>query len=89
MNEHLPRDWTGKPVDRPLLDDLADVLAKTVVGWEDKLGIDLATAPEVLRVMARYRQFKENRSQLVAQLVAEYKRTGSYTQTTIVHDDEA
>jgi hypothetical protein len=51
----LPRDWTGSPIDRPLVDDLADVLAKTVVGWESIIGHDLAEAPEVRRVLARYR----------------------------------
>ena len=55
----LPRDWEGKPVDRPLVDDLADVLAKTVVGWESIIGHDLSQAPEVQRVMARYRQETE------------------------------
>lgn len=48
----LPRDWRGEPVDRPLVDDLATVLSQTVVGWNP----DLAQAPEVRRVLARYRQ---------------------------------
>jgi hypothetical protein len=43
------------PIDKPLVDDLADVLAGTVVGWEKIIGADLAQAPEVVRVMARYR----------------------------------
>jgi hypothetical protein len=51
----LPRDWKNEPVDRPLVDDLADVLSRTVVGWEPILGVDLSQAPEVQRVMARYR----------------------------------
>jgi hypothetical protein len=51
-----PRDWSGKPVDRQLVDDLADVLARTVVGWSDVIGHDLAEAPEVKRVLARYRR---------------------------------
>lgn len=46
------------PVDRPLIDDLADVLASTVVGWEPIIGADLAEAPNVRRVMARYREWK-------------------------------
>jgi hypothetical protein len=52
----LPRDWEGKPVDRSLVDDLAEVLACTVVGWEPIIGHDLAQHPEVVRVMARYRR---------------------------------
>jgi hypothetical protein len=42
-----------------LVDDLAHVLASTVVGWESIIGHDLAEAPEVKRVMARYRAAKE------------------------------
>jgi hypothetical protein len=42
-----------------LVDDLADVLARTVVGWEKIIGHDLAQAPEVQRVLARYRAEKE------------------------------
>jgi hypothetical protein len=38
-----------------LVDDLAQVLASMVVGWEDALGVDLAQHPEVRRVLARYR----------------------------------
>lgn len=41
--------------DKPLVDDLAFVLASMVVGWEPILGHDLAEHPEVVRVMARYR----------------------------------
>lgn len=41
---------------QPLPDDLADVLAHMVVGWEDRLGVDLATHPEVQRVMERFRK---------------------------------
>jgi hypothetical protein len=44
-----------EPDERSLADDLADVLARTVVGWESVIGHDLAQAPEVQRVMARYR----------------------------------
>jgi hypothetical protein len=51
----LPKDWQNEPVERPLVDDLADVLSRTVVGWESILGVDLSQAPEVQRVMARYR----------------------------------
>jgi hypothetical protein len=58
MTDLLPRDWKNDPVDRPLVDDLADVLAKTCVGWEPVIGHDLAEAPEVQRVMARYRRAK-------------------------------
>lgn len=42
-----------------LADDLADVLAHMVVGWEPLIGHDLAQHPEVLRVMERYRLDKE------------------------------
>lgn len=41
-----------------LADDLADVLMHMVVGWKDRLGVDLAEHPEVVRVMARYREAK-------------------------------
>jgi hypothetical protein len=37
-----------------LADDLADVLTRMVVGWRDRLGVDLAEHPDVQRVMARY-----------------------------------
>jgi hypothetical protein len=40
----------------PLVDDLAQVLASMVVGWEDILGVDLADHPSVVRVMKRYRK---------------------------------
>lgn len=49
-----PRDWAGQPVDRSLVDDLADVLVKTCVGWTPLIGHDLTQAPEVVRVLARY-----------------------------------
>lgn len=49
-----PKDWAGEPVDRSLVDDLADVLVKTCVGWKDVIGHDLTEAPEVKRVLARY-----------------------------------
>jgi hypothetical protein len=42
--------------DKPLVEDLADVLAHMVVGWEHDFGFDLAKHPEVVRVMARYRE---------------------------------
>lgn len=41
--------------EKPLVDDLADVLARMVVGWEVEFGVDLAKHPDVVRVMARYR----------------------------------
>jgi hypothetical protein len=41
-----------------LVDDLANVLMHMVVGWEERLGVDLAQHPDVLRVMARYRAAK-------------------------------
>ena len=46
------------PEEKFLVDDLADVLARVVVGWEDELGFDLAKHSDVVRVMARYRAFK-------------------------------
>src|SRR5262245_28352078 len=46
-------------VKMPLVDDLAEVLANMVVGWEKQTGIDLAQHPEVLRVMHRYRHERE------------------------------
>ena len=45
----------GREAAERLADDLAIVLAGTVVGWEKVIGHDLAQAPEVQRVMARYR----------------------------------
>ena len=36
--------------------DLADVLSRMVVGWEQQTGIDLAQHPDVQRVMARFRE---------------------------------
>lgn len=44
--------------DLALVDDLADVLSRMVVGWEPTLGVDLAQHPDVVRVMARYRAAK-------------------------------
>ena len=35
--------------------DIADVLARMCVGWEQQTGIDLAQHPDVQRVMARFR----------------------------------
>lgn len=52
VTDLLPRDWRNEPVERPLVDDLATVLSQTVVGWNP----DLSQAPEVRRVLARYRQ---------------------------------
>jgi hypothetical protein len=44
--------------DQPLVDDLADVLSHMVVGWQNVIGHDLAQHPEVVRVLARYREWK-------------------------------
>jgi hypothetical protein len=55
-----PRNYEGIPQDISLVDDLADVLARTVVGWERVIGADLAQAPEVKRVLARYRAEKDS-----------------------------
>lgn len=44
---------------KDLVDDLAWVLASTVVGWHNETGIDLSEHPEVKRVMARYLDAKE------------------------------
>jgi hypothetical protein len=41
---------------KSLIEDLADVLARFVVGWEPVIGADLAQHPDVVRVMARYRK---------------------------------
>jgi hypothetical protein len=41
---------------KPLVEDLADVLVRMVVGWEYEFGFDLAKHPDVVRVMARYRE---------------------------------
>ncbi len=57
MKDHLPIGPDG-PINKPLVDDLADVLAGTVVGWEKIIGHDLSQAPEVQRVLARYRASK-------------------------------
>lgn len=59
---------TGEVKDTSLTDDLAYVLASVVVGWEDKLGVDLAQHPEVQRVMARYRQAKADQEKLAITL---------------------
>jgi len=50
---------TGEVQDTPLIDDLADVLSRMVVGWEPIIGHDLAQHPEVQRVMARYREARK------------------------------
>jgi hypothetical protein len=47
---------TGEIQDTPLVDDLADVLSRMVVGWENIIGHDLSQHPDVQRVMARYRK---------------------------------
>lgn len=52
-------DHQGKVVNRTLVDDLANVLSSTCVGWKPLTGIDLSQHPEVQRVMARYRKSKE------------------------------
>jgi hypothetical protein len=52
-----PVGWNG-PIDLPLVDDLAAVLSCTTVGWETIIGHDLQEAPEVKRVLARYREWK-------------------------------
>jgi hypothetical protein len=51
---------TGEVNDIPLVDDLADVLSRVVVGWKNLLGDDLSEYPDVRRVMARYRRDTEN-----------------------------
>lgn len=55
-DDYRPRNWHGDPKDVPLVDDLADVLIRTCVGWEPVIGHDLSRAPEVARVLARWRQ---------------------------------
>lgn len=45
-----------------LVDDLADVLSRMVVGWEHVIGCNLAEHPDVVRVMARYRDSKPKRN---------------------------
>jgi hypothetical protein len=49
MSDLLPRNWENKPFPIPLVDDLATVLSRMVVGGA------LENHPEVQRVMARYR----------------------------------
>ena len=39
--------------------DALAALSRMVVGWENIIGHDLAKHPEVVRVMARYREHKE------------------------------
>ena len=53
--------------ERDLVDDLADVLASVVVGWESVLSVDLAQHPEVVRVMARYRDAKAARRSAITE----------------------
>lgn len=51
----LPHDANGRPIARPLVDDLVNVLSMTVISWSPVVGQDLAQASEVRRVLARYR----------------------------------
>lgn len=56
----VPGEWATQHVSRTdarmsLVDDLADVLSRMVVGWEHDFGVNLAKHPDVQRVMARYR----------------------------------
>jgi hypothetical protein len=60
VSDLLPRGWNDEPIEIALIDDLATVLSRTVVGWESVIGIDLSRQPEVVRVMARYRAYKEH-----------------------------
>jgi hypothetical protein len=46
----------AEQIQRPLVEDLADVLVRMVIGWEYEFGFDLAKHPDVVRVMARYRE---------------------------------
>ncbi len=41
---------------RTLVEEFADVLPRMVIGWESKLGVDLAQHPDVQTVMAHYRK---------------------------------
>jgi hypothetical protein len=59
VSDLLPRDWDNKSIDRPLVDDLANVLMSTCVGWTTVIGHDLTQAPEVKRVLTRYLRWKE------------------------------
>lgn len=63
-DELLPKDWKGDPVPKSLVEDLADVLSHTVVGWKDVLGVDLSEAPEVQRVMARFRLERDHQHRI-------------------------
>jgi hypothetical protein len=58
-----------------LIDDLATVLSRTVVGWESVIGIDLSRQPEVVRVMARYRVYKAEREEMTVQTLIEHAET--------------
>ncbi len=66
---------TGERQDIPLIDDLADVLSVMVVGWEPTFGFDLAQHPSVVRVMARYRAYKANRSEMIRETLDEHAET--------------
>lgn len=46
---------TGEVVVRPLVDDLADVLARTVVGWANIIGVDHGPLPSRARRALRCR----------------------------------
>jgi hypothetical protein len=75
MSDLLPRDWNDEPIEIALIDDLATVLSRTVVGWESVIGIDLSRQPEVVRVMARYRVYKAEREEMTVQTLIEHAET--------------
>lgn len=63
---------TGEVQDTPLVDDLADVLARMTVGW--KPGLVWMTAgldehPDVVRVMARYRAYKAENNAILREML--------------------
>lgn len=59
----LPRSgFDNELTGATLVDDLADVLVRMTIGWEDTLGVDLSQHPDVVRVMARYRAAKALRT---------------------------
>lgn len=51
--------------EQSLVDDLAEVLVRMTIGWEDVIGADLAQHPAVVRVMARYRQERDETHDVV------------------------
>jgi hypothetical protein len=72
----LPRNSrTGEIQFTALVDDLADVLSRSVVGWLNVIGVDLAQYPDVERVMARYRAYKANRSEMIRETLDEHAET--------------